>query len=443
MRLGLALALVLASPLLAHAQGTYDGQWRPGPQRVEVAIDSWGSDCPARPQSITSPGGAPIHITQSGDDLSFPGGHTTSTCWSDNPAVHRVSRSYSDGTWRVVCRTAAEDARSETGTYTLHATTIDTIEYREVTQYDWTLNASHCIARMTTTQTYERVSASPPPPTSTTPPPTSTAPEPACTPGAPARLVMRPASATIPPGGRACFNARVVDAAGCAIPGSGSGATYELHGAGELHGNCFTAGSATGSVTIVGHAGEMSDQATVTIETTDLSGLMAGHTADGSPIGDGGDATAGSEARVAARGEGGARGMPAWAAVASIIGLVLVLIAVAGLLVRGRRRPRPRPRESLAPLPAAAPPVPAADAAAPTTAAATTSTPAEARICPICRRGYPADVARCPRDNEPLVNYAVFVQRKDQSAPSRTCPTCGTVYPSTTRFCGKDGTTLG
>jgi len=440
MRSVVALALALfALPSLARAQGTYDGQWRPGPQRMDVTIDSWGADCPGRPTSSTTPAGAPIHITQSGDDLSFPGGHSTSACWSENPGVRRVSRTYSDGTWRVVCRTPPEDARSETGTYTLHATSVDTIEYREVTSYDWTLNASHCTARLTTTQTFERIGAAPPP-TTTAPPPTTVA-EPPCTPGPPARVAMRPASANIANGERTCFTARLVDANGCAIAGSGA-PTYDLRGStGDLRGGCFTATATSGSSVVIGHVGAMSGEATVNIVSSDLSDLTAGHTIGPSTTDDGGAATAGSEARVAARGEAGARGMPAWAAAASIAGLVLVLIAVIGLLTRGRRKPA-RPVESVASIP----PQPPAMAPAPVVATAPAPAPVavqtEAKICPICRRGYPGDVQICPKDNEPLVLYAEFVQRKEQSAPNKVCPKCGTSYASTTRFCGKDGTTL-
>lgn len=431
----LVLALAALAPALARAQSTYEGDWRPGPRRTEVAIDSWGSDCPARPASSTEPGGANVHITQSGDDLSFSGGHSTHACWSENPAVQRVSRTATEGTWRVVCRTPPTDPRSETGTYTLHASSVDTLEYRETTTYDWTLNASHCIARLTTTQTFERVggASTPPPPTTTTPPPTTVV-EPPCTPGAPARVAMRPGSSTIAPGGRACFTARVVDASGCTVPGAGS-ASYELRGAGgELRGNCFTATASSGSATIVGRIGAMSGEATVTIQSTDLSDLTAGHTGRGTATdGSSDEALAESEARVAARGDAAGGGMPPWAAAASIAGLVLVLVAVVGLLTRGRRKPKRRvdPADELPPPPA---PAPAAAPTAPVTA--------EAKICPICRRGYPADVLVCPKDGERLVAYAEFVQRKEQSAPTKTCPKCGTVYPHTTRFCGKDGTVL-
>ncbi len=232
-----------------------------------MTIESWGSDCPARPASSSTPGGATVHVTQSGDDLSFGGGHSTHACWSDNPAVQRVSRTATDGTWRVVCRTPPTEPRSETGTYTVHAASVDTLEYRETTTYDWTLNASHCIARQTTTQTFERIGGgTAPPPTTTAPPPSSVV-EPPCTPGAPALVAMRPASSTIAPGGRACFTARVVDASGCTVPGAGA-ASYELRGSGgELRGNCFTASASSGTATVIGRIGAMSAEATVTIQS--------------------------------------------------------------------------------------------------------------------------------------------------------------------------------
>jgi hypothetical protein len=250
---------------------------------------------------------------------------------------------------------------------------------------------------------------------------------------------MRPASANIASGERVCFTARLVDANGCTVPGGGA-ATYDVRGsAGELHGSCFTASGTSGSAVVSGHVGAMSADATVTIVSSDLSDLIAGH-AGTSATHDDTAATAGSEARVAARTDSSGGGMPAWAAAASIAGLVLVLIAVVGLLTRGRRRPRPvADATSLAP----AAPAPVAFAPAAPVAPTAAPAPAEAKICPICRRGYPADVSVCPKDNEPLVPYAEFVQRKEQGAPGRTCPKCGTHYPSTTRFCGKDGTVLG
>lgn len=452
MRLALPFALVVLVlvPCVARADGPYEGDWRPGPMRIDVAIDSWGSDCPAQPHSSSAPGGGVVHITQSGDDLSFPGGHTTHDCWSENPAVSRVSRTFSNGTWRIVCRTPPDDARSETGTYTLHATTADTIEFRDATTYDWTLNGSHCTARLTTTQTFERVSAAPPPTSAVTPPPpTSTVPTPACTPGAPARVAIRPGSPDVPPGGRVCFTARVVDADGCAVPG-GAAPTFELTSGtgGEIHGACFSAASsASGAFVVTARAGELSGAANVTVRVLDLSDLIARRTEAGGVTGSEETATSGSEARVAARAETQGGGMPTWAIGASIAGVLLVIVAVIGLLTRGRKKPRKKSLDdesSFAPAPVAAPMPPAPmPAPAPAAVAPEPAPSGEAKICPICRRGYPADVGVCPKDREPLVFYAEFVQRKEQNAPQHTCPKCGTSYPAHVKFCGKDGSVLG
>jgi hypothetical protein len=447
--LSVALAFALA-PCAARADGPYEGDWRPGPMRIEVAIDSWGSDCPAQPHSSTTPGGGVVHVTQSGDDLSFPGGHTTHDCWSENPAVSRVSRTFSNGTWRIVCRTPPDDARSETGTYTLHATTADTIEFRDATTYDWTLNGSHCTARLTTTQTFERVSAAPPPPSSTvTPPPSTTVPTPACTPGAPARVAIRPGSTDVPPGGRVCFTARVVDANGCAVPG-GAAPSFELTSGtgGEIHGSCFSAASsASGAFVVTARAGELSGTANVTVRVLDLSDLIARRTEAGGVTGSEETATSGSEARVAARADTPSGGMPGWAIGASIAGVLLVIVAVIGLLTRGRKKPKKKVDDdsSFATAPTAVAPVssPMPAAPMPATAVPEPAPSTEAKICPICRRGYAADVGVCPKDHEPLVPYAEFVQRKEQSAPQHTCPKCGTSYPAHVKFCGKDGSVLG
>src|SRR5690606_6316224 len=82
----LGLALFVASA--AHAQGTYDGQWREGPLSVSVQVESWGGDCGPRPTSTSSPGGGAFRISQSGDQLTFHlrSERTTRSCWSENRA---------------------------------------------------------------------------------------------------------------------------------------------------------------------------------------------------------------------------------------------------------------------------------------------------------------------------------------------------------------------
>ena len=131
--LGLVSAL-LAAPV--RAQGPFEGDWRVGPMRREVAIGSWGDACGPRPSSTTSGGGSTIHVTQDGDHLRL-GSRSTRGCWSDNPAVRRLSNSYTSGTWRILCRTPPDDGRAETATTTLTASGSDRVEMRDVTEYDW------------------------------------------------------------------------------------------------------------------------------------------------------------------------------------------------------------------------------------------------------------------------------------------------------------------
>ncbi|AKF05563.1 zinc ribbon domain-containing protein [Sandaracinus amylolyticus] len=448
----LVAAVVIASAASsARADGPYEGDWRAGPMRIDVQVESWGGDCGPRPESTTVPGGSTVHVTQSGDDLTFQGRPARSTrgCWSENASVRRVSSSFQAGTWRIVCRTPDDDPRAETGQYTLRAEGTERIEFRDVSRYDWQLNESSCRATITSTQTFERVGgASPTPEPEPMPTPTPEPErEPACTPGAPARISLRPAQSTLEPGGRVCLSARVVDANGCAIRGRSP--RLELRtppgATGQLRGTCFEAAASAaegeGEFTIVARDGAMEAQVRVQVRTPDLSDLIARRAEGGGAV-TLGDAESTSEeaARVAARSEGAARGTPAWLVAGAVLGLVMVVVASIGLVVVGRRRRKKKERPivasevheaPVAPVPAPVPPPPPVASGEP-------------KICPTCRRGYPPDATTCSVDGTPLVAYADFAAGKAAStaASEKICPVCGTRYPASTRFCGKDGTTL-
>ena len=449
------------APASVRADGPYEGEWRRGAMTITVSVATWGPDCGARPTSTTVPARGPVHVTQEGDHLTFGGGRTTRTCWSDNPAVRRVSNTTSSGTWRVVCRTPPEDSRQETGTYTLHAANPDTIEFRDVTEYDWMLNESHCRATSTTTQTFTRVpdgtTPEPTPPTPTTDP----EPPPACTPGAAARVALRPGSADVEPGGRVCFTARVVDASGC--PLRGVAPTLVLRApegrSGTLRGACFEAGASAaegeGEFSIEASSGALRTEARVRVHTMDLSDLIARRAESGDVVTDPGVASSDTAAGVAARSEAGAAPFPWWALGLAALGITIVVGTALTLVLRARARTQRLARAEI-PVPTSpvlptspqvhAPPV---APAAPSTGATTGSTavetePAEgtqAKICPTCRRGYGAGERTCSRDGTALVLYAEFVQTREAVVQS-ICPKCGTRYTGTTRFCGKDGTTL-
>lgn len=423
----------------ARADSPFEGDWRQGPMRIEVAIETWGPDCGPRPQSSTAPGRGTVHVTQDGDHLSFGGRRSTRSCWSENRAVRLVSSRVQSGSWQILCRTPPDDPRRETATTTLRAAGTDRIELRDETAYDWTLNESHCTARVTTTQTFERVAAAATPEPAPEPRPApapESRPEPTpCSPGAPARVVIRPADAQVEPGERICFQARVVDAAGCALRDRATELSLASGSVGSLRGNCFSAAS-VGSATVVARAGTIEGRATIQVQTLDLSSLVA-RRAEGGAVDAEDAALAQEEAGVAARAATTPGGTSRWLVATAVAAACLSVLAAFLLVARSRRRQaelaeRARRRAEVA---AIAPATPVTNStAAPT---------AQAMICPLCRRGYGTEVVLCPKDHERLVPYAEFVARREQATPERVCPTCGARYPGTTKFCGKDGTTLG
>ena len=328
-------------------------------------------------------------------------------------------------------------------------------------------------------------------------------PEPSCTPGAPARLRLSPGAETIAPGEEVCFRARVVDAAGCRVPGAR--VELSLEGAegreGSLRGRCFRAGAsaaeAEGEFRIRARSDGLRANARVTVQAEDLSHLTARQLRERR---NGEEALSDAEAEgasaISARAVGGS-GVGVWIGVGATV--LLVLAGVVLLLLRRRRGDEEGPEDeggagdgdgspgadaegSFASPAPAAPSAPASAPAAPREASAAVGATARAprrvcpvcgrededgngfcpvdgtrlmdpeapevraqgMICPACRRGYPATAKTCAQDGEALVPYAMFVaQRKQEEAEvKKICPTCGTTYDAGTTFCGKDGSTL-
>lgn len=402
---------------------------------IQVQVQSWGGDCGPRPQSTSTQGGGQFRVSQDGDHLTFHmrRERTTRGCWSENRAVRRVSSSAQAGTWRIVCRTPTEDSRAETGTYTIQAIGDSQLSFRDVSAYDWQLNESRCVATITTTQNFTRVGAAP---AANTQPEQPEPAERACTPGAPARVVMRPNRTEVPPGGEQCFNARVVDAQGCAV--RAAEVSLSVTGPGTIAGRCYRAPSTEGEARIRATAGELHDEAVVSVRTMDLSEWIARRSESGS-VGSGAeegeDASARTRARVSTRAR--EEGAPSllWPAVGLGAALLLV-IGVAIALVR-RRRPKKR---GIAGLPG----VDLSEPGIPVRPAKTASTPPPAKdlgdmICPQCHRGYPPGSTRCAQHDTALVPYRDFAGKKELV---NVCPVCGDRFPAHIRFCGKDGVAL-
>lgn len=430
--------VVTAAVASARADGPFEGDWRQGPATVDVQVRTWGPDCGTRPQSTTVPGRGVIRVTQDGDHLTFGGRRSTRGCWSDNHAVRLVSSRVQAGTWTILCRTAPDDPRRETGTYTLRASGTQRIEFRDETEYDWTLNNSHCTARVVTSQVFERIgstagtpSAAPRPvePPSTRAP---ASPEPPCTAGPASRLTLRPSNVQAAPGERVCFLARVLDNQGCPIRAADVVWSVGSTAVGTMRGSCLDV-VGPGQTDVVARSGSLEARATVLVSATDLSGLIARRAETDLSAGND-EASASQEAGVAARTAAVER-WPGWLVPVAAAALVAALVLSFVLGIRSRRR---RQRDVNLGAETTSERVSVSVQPSPPTA-----TPSGPTICPVCRRGFAAGVATCPKDGVPLVPYAEFAAGRDRALPERVCPKCGTSYPGTTKFCGKDGAALG
>lgn len=481
MRTLLAL-LLLATPAIAAAEGPFEGTWRAGPLEIRNQTESWGADCPMRlPATQTEPGGE-VRITQSGDQLTFTGAVRggTNRCWSEQPALRRVSSTFQGGRWTTICRTPSEIAQAERGTYTWRASGESTLAYEETTRWDWRLNTSHCVATRTARRTLTRVTAAPvaeaPPPTMEPEP----EPEPErCTPGAPARLRVSPLD-PIAPGDRACVRARVVDANGCTVPNAPLEVSVLGEARGRLEGRCFVAASAgsEGAVRIAVRSRELSEVVTLRVETEDLTALTARRLRESSSRATGPQAAEAEGASgVAARALEGDPGALAW------VGGSVALLVIAGVvvLIVARRRRAPAPggsaeaaREPTTGTAAQAPiagDVPALErmataeaapkpvlgdaarepivgdvpppqriaTAAPPPSQTKSATPAAPvrRVCPSC--GAETEGRDfCPHDGARLLDLLDPTLR----AQGMICPTCRRGYPADARSCSQDGAEL-
>lgn len=490
---GLLCLAWLSSPV--RAQSSVNGNWRAGSTAIEVAVESWGSDCGPRPTSSRSGGGGVVTIEQRDQALLLHGRDQdirTDACWSRNPAMKRTLASYSNGQWLTRCRTADDDPRAEQGTYTLKLQDTDTLLYKDTSRYDWSLNDSKCVATFTTTQTLTRASnatvtktaaaAAPDKPKETrVEPPASTRTEPeptpakldadeaasakACKPGTPAKLLLKPKRSEIEVGQRVCFRTRVTDAADCNIPSPN--VTFLLSHSKSLRGSfvggCFVAaeGAAEGAgeFKVIAKSGNLQTDATVVVRRVDLSSLIArrmeGAGLTGMEEAPVADAAPKAVARIATH-TAPVEQSSTQSALLVGLGLTALTLTAVGFWV-SRRRPA-----IAAPAAAASgsgngstPPAslrsydrepthePELAAALPASQRPEAGS-AEPWICPTCRVGYPAQQTTCPKDGTPLIPYAEFTQRRKRAEleHEKRCPKCGKTYPESASFCGEDGSSL-
>jgi hypothetical protein len=463
------------------AQSGLAGPWRAGATAIEVNVESWGGDCGPRPQSARSNGGGLVNVEQKEQALLLHGRDhdiRSDSCWSHNPAMKRTLAGYSSGVWTTRCRTSDTDPRAEQGTYTLKLSGPDTLQYQDVSRYDWSLNESKCVATFTTTQTLrrdEKSKAQKSAPTkleasqdttATTTIPVAAETRGACTPGPATRLSVRPKRAEIEVGKRICFRARISDAADCTIPQTA--VHWELAHAKALRGSinddgCFyaaeSATDAQGEYRVIAKVEGLSADALVTVRPVDLSALIATRM-EGSGLNDeeADNPQVATPAKTVARIDTHAN-TPAAAPLhrrGLLFGLggVAIALTLLGWALSRRATPAavsgslPPPSSTSGDTPSASVPVsvdpPSVEATVVDEAPASVEPFAETWICPSCRVGYPALQHTCPKDGTTLITYAEFIQRgrRDDAEHAKRCPNCGQTYPASASFCGSDGAGL-
>ena len=478
----LAAALAAAATLWAArpvaAQISVVGTWRVSETAVDVAVETWAAECGPRPTSMRAKGGGVVTIEQRDQSLVLHGRDQdirSDACWSRNPAIKRSLASYANGQWTTRCRTPENEQLAEQGTYTLRLQDPNTLLYKDVSHYDWTLPEVKCIATYTTSQTFTRVdsridandlvSASPrggkttaeaassaaargkasnatatgpattassssaATPTSAAATATSTTGASACIPGPATRLVIRPRRAELEPGQRACFRVRLFDAEDCPVPAASDVIWQIGHGnagaqRGTLNGSCFTAAEtvadAAEEVRIVGKRGNLSAEVSVTVRHADLSSLIARRSEEQAADDDDDDdafvapkPATHIATRVAVPAEQGNR---VRLALGIGLGACALLLVALGLWIRNN--PRMRGQVLGTPL------------------LATASATKTSALQPVDRE--PSKPVRV----ETSGSVSSKPEADDTSMQQWICPTCRVGYPAQQTTCPKDGSTL-
>lgn len=445
-RVALTLLVVLPAsivlPMRSRAQPSPAGTYRAGSSETIAKVVQWGEDCGPRPTSATDDDHPKVEVRANGQHLAlaFPDRTIrTDACWSPNPTVRLSGTQAGTGKWRTECRTPDGEAKKEHGVYTLSASG-STLELLEESEYDWQLKKSHCVASVRITQRLTRGDAPPPAPVVDDEPAAPAG----CTPGPLAKLRLRPSSAKIGPGEKVCFTVRGFDAAGCVVSVDPGTLTWTLNkptaASGALSGSCFRAAAqaaeAEGRFQVLIASGNARDQSNVLVATTDLSDITARRGAGGEL-----DEEEGSGIASALGIQAAVKRAPLGTLLFALAMVVALGGLLAWLLLRRRRQSTPLDFDD-------ADAAYAGDGDADFDASAPSpSQPAPGTtpmICPVCRRGYPATVTRCPRDGGVPIPYAEFVRAKQApSAQPRTCPACGSQIAPGAVFCGACGTKVG
>jgi len=465
------LAVVWVGVCSVSAQQSYEGVWQAGPSKIDVSIKSWGVDCGLRPTSTKKPGGGQVRVEQKDFHLYLYGRDrtiSTDACWSPNRSMIRLASTFVDDFWTVRCRTKPDDPKAERGEYTIRAIDENTLYYKELSNYNWELKESSCVATITVTQTLTRVDrlgAAKDPNKSATPvkelrekadqPESRGAVQVPCQAGAANRLIILPRKSQIAPGQRVCFKVYAEDKSGCRL--QDLPIKWSLHHSkalrGQLVNTCFTAADnaaeAEGDFRVVVTAGALRAQSLIVVKPIDLSDIIARRIETA--------ALSGFEKKVE---ETDTTNIEAAVEItqkkvkvrpysvlytAFYIGGSTLIVVLLGLFIWLRRRPQIVDRLSEEAIDES---VRSTDFTLREEQSRTEREPYENKeqwICPTCRRGYSSDTRTCPKDSTKLLPYDQFIREHKAlhgTDKQKKCPKCGEIYPSTVAFCANDGFAL-
>lgn len=469
----------------SRAETNVDGTWKQGPLVEDFTVQQWLAGCGPEPSTTRTGGGETATVRSEGDELVISAGgrvFRTNECYDPMPNLRREahSRDASGKSWRTRCTTPPNDPRKATLNTLVVLTNDKRIDVVETGRYEVTLETGRCMADVKRTRSYDLVLAPSATPAASAAGEPSPAPKPnACeTPGPPVSLEVRPSRKLLRTGESFVFQARVVDAKGCATH---TPTTWRLDDGSQNRGVVVdrdgkvtvSEKASEGAVELVASAAGKSTRVVVEVsEPAHYEALLAR-----SGLNAAGENEAASVVTIDSQSIGAGetsvedRAKSRRLAFIGIVAGALVLLGIlAVVLLRRSRRAATLEREALARHEARVKEVLArrkrreAEHAAQVSAHERSVAESAARkakkaqaparvipelVCPVCRKAWADETTFCPYDGARLAEAKEgaappVVEMPLAAAPKRgkICPTCGDRFDRTAEYCGKDGTTL-
>ncbi len=253
---------------------------------MAVDIQTWDAGCGARPAAYSRQPRKAVEIREENGHLILSGGGVrTDACGTSNTSVHTVSAHHLPKKWTRICRTPNDDPRSEQGVYSLVVKHGDKLEYTAVTDIDWRIGESRCVATTTEQRIFIRGALT----ADTAKGEPGEANDPVVlmgceTPGPAKWVTIAPKRARLGPQQSVCFEATLRDQKGCIINEKPEWSTTQegivVKGLISSAG-CFRAGKtaadAEGRYTVIAKVGGKSASAEVDVVFPEIDRLVAVH----------------------------------------------------------------------------------------------------------------------------------------------------------------------